>query len=119
MKITVPVSVGELLDKITILHIKNLHAENEYVKKELNDLIDIAKDHQVYLKEYVDKLYEVNSLLWNVEDELRKLEKEENFGENFIRFARSVYVLNDERAAIKKEINEKLNSEYQEVKIFK
>lgn len=119
MKITVPISVGELLDKITILQIKSLHSDNSFIIKELNDLIKIAKDNSVYLEDYIKILFEINLTLWTIEDDIRKLEKEKDFSSEFIELARKVYLTNDERARVKKEINELMNSEYQEVKVFK
>jgi hypothetical protein len=118
MIIQVPISVGELLDKISILSIKSQYTNNEYVTKELQDLIAIAKKHQVYDASYVSQLLQVNRKLWKIEDDLRVLEKSQTFNSQFIELARSVYITNDERARIKKEINEKYNSQYQEVKYY-
>ena len=118
MIINIPISVGELLDKISILSIKSQHTTNEYVTKELKDLIKIAQEHQVYDASYVSQLLQVNRKLWKIEDNLRVLEKSQMFHQDFIELARSVYIINDERATIKKEINEKYNSQYQEVKCY-
>ena len=118
MKITIPISVGELLDKISILSIKSQHTNNEYVKKELKDLIKIAQENQVYDTSYVSQLLTINRKLWKVEDDLRILEKSQTFNEEFVELARNVYITNDKRAKIKKEINEKYNSHYQEVKCY-
>jgi len=118
MKITIPVSVGELLDKISILSIKSQYTDNSYVSKELQDLISIAKKHQVYNDSYLTKLFQVNQKLWKIEDDLRVLEKEQRFGEEFIELARSVYKTNNLRAQIKKEINEETQSTYQEIKLY-
>ena len=118
MKITVPISVGELLDKISILQIKSQFTDNSYVIKEREHLIQIAKENEVYNQEFLNQLLEVNSKLWKIEDTLRELEKEYVFDDEFIRNARLVYITNDKRAKIKKEINEKYNSEYQEVKCY-
>jgi hypothetical protein len=119
MIITIPISVGELLDKISILSIKYQHTNNHYVTKELQDLIKIAQEHQVYDASYVSQLLSVNRKLWKIEDDLRVLEKSQIFNQEFIELARSVYITNDQRASIKKEINEKYNSQYQEVKTYK
>ena len=119
MIITIPISVGELLDKISILSIKSQHISNEYVTKELQDLIAIAKKHQVYDAPYVSQLLSINRKLWKIEDDLRVLEKSQEFGNNFIELARGVYINNNQRASIKKEINEKYNSTYHEVKVYK
>ena len=114
----VPVSIGELLDKITILQIKSTYTGNKFVHKELQDLSKIAIDLGVYKKEYLDQLLEVNRKLWDVEDKLRDHEKRFVFDDEFVRLARSVYVTNDKRSRIKKEINEETNSEYSEVKLY-
>jgi hypothetical protein len=119
MIIQVPISVGELLDKISILSIKSQHTNNEYVIKELQDLIKIAQEHQVYDAPYVSQLLQVNRKLWKIEDDLRVLEKSQDFDTTFIDLARSVYITNDQRAFIKKEINEKYKSSYQEIKVHK
>jgi hypothetical protein len=118
MIINIPISVGELLDKISILSIKSQHTTNEYVTKELKDLIKIAQEHQVYDASYVSQLLQVNRKLWRIEDDLRVLEKSQTFNSQFIELARSVYITNDQRASIKKEINDKYNSHYQEVKCY-
>ena len=118
-EIQIPISVGELLDKISILSIKSQYTDNSYVSKELQDLISIAKKHQVYDDFYLAKLLQVNRKLWKIEDDLRVLEKSQDFDETFIDLARSVYITNDLRASIKKEINEKYKSSYKEVKTYK
>ena len=119
MIISIPVSVGELLDKISILSIKSQYTDNHYVSKELQDLIKIAQEHQVYDAPYVSQLLSVNRKLWKIEDDLRVLEKSQIFNQDFIELARSVYKTNDQRATIKKEINEKYKSSYQEIKVHK
>ena len=118
-KIQIQISIGELLDKISILSIKSQYTTNQYVSKELQDLIAIAKKHQVYDDFYLAKLLSINQKLWKIEDDLRVLEKSQDFGETFIELARSVYKTNDLRAEIKKEINEKYKSSYKEIKIHK
>ncbi len=90
-----------------------------YVNKELESLIEIAKDFKVFDFKYFDQLLEVNQKLWKIEDELRIHEKSKDFGDAFINLARSVYITNDKRSSIKKEINQKYNSSYREVKIHK
>ena len=117
-EIQIPISIGELLDKISILSIKSQYTDNSYVTKELQDLIKIAKKHQVYDDFYLTKLLSINHKLWKIEDDLRVLEKSQDFDTTFIELARSVYITNDERAFIKKEINEKYKSTYQEVKCY-
>jgi predicted nucleic acid-binding Zn-ribbon protein len=118
MKIEIPVSVGELLDKITILQIKSKHTDNEYVTKELQDLTKIADDLQVYKESYLNELLTVNSLLWDIEDSLRELEKQSRFDDEFIALARQVYITNDKRAEIKRKINEETQSSYKEIKLY-
>lgn len=116
--IKVPISVGELLDKITILQIKAEKTDNQYVHKELKDLLKISKKFEVFDCNYLTYLKEINSKLWDIEDDLRVLEKSQTFNQDFIELARSVYITNDLRASIKKEINIKYNSTYQEVKLY-
>ena len=118
MKITIPVSVGELIDKITILEIKSLFTDNEYVIKELKELNKIKSTITQYILEYEVSLKKVNEKLWKIEDKLRELEKEQRFDEEFIELARSVYITNDERAKIKRKINEVCNSDFQEIKLY-
>lgn len=118
MKILVPLSVGDILDKITILQIKSKYTDNDYVHKELKELINIAHGNNIYSDEWISKLYKVNSILWKIEDKLRQLERDHLFDETFIHNARSVYIMNDKRASIKKEINEFYNSEFQEIKLY-
>lgn len=119
MKIIIPISVGELLDKISILQIKSQFTDNPYVIKEKKYLIQIAKEHNVYNQDFLNQLLDVNSKLWTIEDKLREFEKNYIFDEEFIRNARLVYITNDRRAKIKKEINDCTNSELQEIKIYK
>jgi hypothetical protein len=118
MIINIPISAGELLDKISILSIKSQYIKSDYVTQELQDLIKIAQEHQVYDASYVSQLLSINRKLWKIEDDLRVLEKTQTFNSQFIELARSVYITNDQRATIKKEINKKYNSYYQEVKCY-
>jgi len=118
MRITIPVSVGELIDKITILEIKSLFTNGNYVEKELNELRQIKDMITSCIIEQTERLKDINQKLWKIEDRIRKLEKEQRFDSEFIELARSVYILNDERAKIKKEINEATNSTYREVKVY-
>ena len=119
MKISIPISIGELIDKISILQIKSQHTDNAYVNKELESLIEIAKEFKVFDFKYFDQLLEVNQKLWKIEDQLRVHEKSQDFSDAFVNLARSVYIINDRRSSIKKEINEKYNSSYREIKIHK
>ena len=114
----IPISVGELLDKITILEIKSQYTTNQYVSKELDDLNQIKSTLTQYTLEYEVKLKEVNQKLWKIEDRLREKEKLQEFDAEFIELARSVYMTNDLRANIKKKINEETQSTYQEIKCY-
>jgi predicted nucleic acid-binding Zn-ribbon protein len=118
MKVVVPISVGELLDKISILEIKSIFTDNKYVKKELEDLNQIKYTITYYTEHYMNQLREVNQKLWKIEDRLRVLEREQRFDNEFIELARSVYILNDQRSEIKRKINEETNSIYKEVKTY-
>ena len=118
MNITIPISIGELLDKITILEIKSQYTTNEYIQKELKELKQIKSTITQYTLEYINELKEVNQKLWKIEDKLREKEKLQEFDEEFIELARSVYMTNDLRAAIKKKINEETQSTHHEVKIY-
>lgn len=117
MTIQIPISIGELLDKITILQIKRRHSDNPYITKELECLESIAYDHDVYNDCFLESLYEVNQKLWIIEDDIRECEKNNSFDLEFISLARSVYITNDKRAKIKRDINEYYNSEFCEVKL--
>ena len=108
MSLLAPVSVGELFDKITILQIKLDRitdiAALANVNNELHLLKEIRVEHEPR-PEIVTELRKVNEELWDVEDRLRVLEKLKEFDEEFVALARSVYILNDKRASIKREIN--------------
>jgi len=118
--LNVPVSVGEVLDKISILEIKSERITDAdklaNVRRELDCLLQVAADHRV--PDLEPSLKEVNEQLWDVEDALRVLESEQDFGDDFIELARSVYVLNDQRAAIKKQINVAVGSALVEEKSY-
>jgi hypothetical protein len=121
MRIVVPISVGELLDKITILEIKSLLGYNEYVEKELEELEELKQIKDTitsHTEEYMNQMRKVNQNLWKIEDRLRVLEKEQEFDDEFIELARSVYKINDKRSEIKRKINEETNSIYKEIKIY-
>ena len=92
--------------------------DDEYVHKELSELNQIKSILTQYTLDYEVQLKKINEDLWKIEDKLRKLEKEQKFDDEFIDLARSVYIKNDERAKIKKEINILCNSDYQEIKIY-
>ena len=120
--ILAPVSIGELIDKITILQIKEKHMDGTKLKniqKELNYLNQVCKDNQIKVKdEYIEKLREINSDLWKIEDQIRALESKKNFSNQFIELARSVYLMNDKRAAAKKELNIQYGSDLIEEKLY-
>jgi len=124
MIINTPVSLGELVDKISILHIKNTNIkDNEkllLVKEELFLLQQTLNDHvnSDQIKPFLDSLIEINSKLWIIEDDIRDCERDKNFDQKFIDLARSVYFTNDKRSEIKLEINKKFGSKIVEVKSY-
>ena len=118
MLINIPVSAGELLDKISILEIKAFFTNDEYVYKELEELNKIKSTLTQYLLEYETQLKKVNENLWKIEDKIRQKEQRQEFDNEFVKLARSVYINNDKRAKIKKEINEVTNSSYREIKVY-
>ena len=121
----IPISWGELIDKVTILEIKLLKITNESalanIQKELNYLHKIVLIDNVEQSIYTLKnsLKEVNLRLWGIEDDIRVKEIKSTFDDEFIQLARLVYKFNDERAKIKKSINLVLNSELIEEKSYK
>jgi hypothetical protein len=124
-KILVEVSVGELLDKISILEIKKDKIKDpeklEYIKDELSVLREEFKNN-IKSDSKIDKLYQslkiINLRLWTIEDDKRKCEKEKDFTENFIKLSRDVHILNDDRAKIKLEINNYTGSKIKEIKEY-
>ena len=124
-KILVEVSVGELLDKISILEIKKDKIKNpeklEYITDELSILREEFKNN-IKSDSKIDKLYQslkiINARLWTIEDDKRKCEKEKDFTENFIKLSRDVHILNDDRAKIKLEINNHTGSKIKEIKEY-
>ena len=118
MCIIIPVSLGELVDKITILEIKMQRISNpealQNIKKELDALKTVKRP--IVSLNLVDDLRDVNMEIWDVEDELRECERRQDFGETFVVKARSVYVLNDKRAFIKRKMN--IHSEFKEEKSY-
>jgi len=120
--ILAPISLGELIDKITILQIKTEHIQGaalENVKKELEALESTLNNlHLDIDPRLIQRLKEVNQDLWQIEDDIRDQERQKNFGETFIGLARSVYQQNDRRAAIKKEINTTYGSAFVEEKSY-
>jgi hypothetical protein len=123
--LTVPVSVGELIDKLSILQVKKLKITNpeglKYVSEEFELLYNQSEVYlQVHeIKSLYESLTEVNSALWDVEDKLRVFESEKKFDEEFIDLARKVYYTNDERFRLKNEINLITLSKIREVKDYK
>ena len=125
MKINIPASIGELFDKITILEIKKSKIKDDnkliFINKELDLLKKVVKTKKINtrsLSPLIKKLKNVNLKLWNVEDKLRKFEKNKQFKKDFINYARKVYFTNDKRAILKNEINLKTNSIISEVKSY-
>jgi len=116
----VPVSVGELVDKITILEIKSEQIDNpeklQNVNRELDLLYEISAD--IKIGKYIKDLREVNKKLWEIEDRIREKEQLSEFDDEFVQLARSVYITNDRRSEIKRFINESLGSEIIEEKFY-
>jgi len=124
-KIIVEVSIGELLDKISILEIKQEKIKDPEKLKFINNEYSILKDQlekNVKSDNTINKLYqslkEINAKLWFIEDDKRKCEKDKNFGEKFIKLSRDVHFLNDDRAKIKLEINNHTGSVIKEIKEY-
>ena len=122
-KIVVEVSVGELLDKISILEIKKEKIKDPEKLRFINNEHDVLKDQflkNVKSDEKVDSLFkflkEINHKLWVIEDDKRLCEKNSDFGDEFIKLSRDVHFLNDERAKIKLEINNHTGSKIKEIK---
>jgi len=118
----IEVSNGEIVDKLTILLIKQSKIKNEdkleNINKEISAITKISeaiipRDHSLF-----SQLLEINQKLWNVEDDIRAKDRLKEFDESFISLARSVYLMNDERASIKKQINELTKSELVEEKSY-
>ena len=124
-KILVEVSVGELLDKISILEIKKEKIKDSDKLIFINDeylVLTKQLDENIILKDDLKKLYEelkaINAKLWDIEDNKRMCEKNSDFGENFIKLSRDVHFLNDNRAKIKLAINNKTGSKIKEIKQY-
>lgn len=126
MNAKISVSIGELVDKITILQIKKKEIKDKKklikIEYELNLLENILSELlPKKSKEFTNlfnKLRETNNKLWEIEDDIRKLENKKDFSDEFIKLARSVYITNDYRFEIKNKINLTLSSEIQEVKSY-
>ena len=124
-KILVEVSVGELLDKISILEIKKEKIKDPEKLKFINDEYKVLKgqlDKNVKTDEDLNRLFQslknINSKLWVIEDEKRMCERNSKFGEKFIKLSRDVHFLNDERAKIKLNINDHTGSKIKEIKEY-
>ena len=124
MIINTPVSLGEFIDKISILHIKNINIKDDeklaLVKDELlllNKTLD-AHINRDDIQQYLDSLIDINSKLWLIEDDIRDCERNKIFDQKFIDLARSVYFTNDKRSEVKLEINKKFGSKIIEVKSY-
>ena len=126
MNIQIPISTGELLDKLSILEIKKDKVKDSAKLKNINHEYDLLSNLSKNLKEKDEKsfnsLYEeilkVNKKLWDIEDKIRILESEKKFDEEFISVARSVYFINDDRFDLKKKINETFGSDVAEEKEY-
>jgi len=117
----IEVSIGEVVDKWTILSIKVLNISDKDKLVNINNeriYLNAVIDPEILYDPLVDQLLEVNKALWKVEDDLRLCEKDRDFSLRFVELARSVYKINDERARIKKEINIKYGSEFVEEKSY-
>ena len=124
-KILVEVSVGELLDKISILEIKKEKIRDLEKLKFINDEYSVLKDQlnknvktDEKLSELFNSLKEINSKLWVIEDNKRLCEKNSDFGEKFIKLSRDVHFLNDDRAKLKLEVNNHTGSKIKEIKEY-
>ena len=123
MEIKIPVSVGELVDKITILEIKTKNVKETGKSKNIEN--ELSKLNLIYadlrnkkLDSHYEELKTINEKLWNIEDEIRILEKNKNFGTEFIKLARSVYITNDKRFDVKSKINSLYDSNIVEEKLY-
>ena len=124
MIISTAVSLGELVDKISILHIKNTNIKDDnklkLVREELKMLNSTLDSHinRNQIQEHLDSLIEINSKLWVIEDDIRDCERNKIFDQKFIDLARSVYFTNDKRSELKLDINSKFGSKIVEVKSY-
>ena len=124
-KILVEVSVGELLDKISILEIKKEKIKDKDKLKFINDEYNILNDQlkkNIKIDDKLNQLFkslkEINAKLWLIEDEKRMYEKNSDFGEKFIKVSRDIHFFNDDRAKIKLEINNYTGSKIKEIKEY-
>jgi hypothetical protein len=123
--VTIKCSVGELIDKLSILAVKSTEVKNEEKLKHINHELEILLSlSEEFLKidqitDLYHELVDTNRKLWRIEDDIRDCERNEDFGETFIKLARSVYFTNDYRFKLKNEINDLTNSEIKEQKDYK
>ena len=124
MIISTSISLGELVDKISILHIKNTNIKDDkklkLVREELK-ILNLTLDSHInrnQIQEYLNSLIEINSKLWVIEDDIRDCERNKIFDLKFIELARSVYFTNDKRSELKLDINNKFGSTIVEVKSY-
>tara|TARA_Y100001970_G_C14095345_1_gene782350 strand:+ start:60 stop:443 length:384 start_codon:yes stop_codon:yes gene_type:complete len=124
MIINTPISIGELMDKISILQIKkkNIKDKNKlsFINEELFLLEKILTNsiNDSKINSYLNKLLEINTTLWEIEDKIRECEKNNKFDQDFVELARSVYKTNDKRSEVKLEINNYFGSKLVEVKSY-
>ena len=124
MLINTPISLGELVDKISILMIKKKNISDsiklQHVNKELEFLQKTLKKYisEDEINDFLLKLVNINSKLWDIEDDIRECERKKLFDQTFIDLARSVYFTNDERAKVKNDINKNFGSELVEIKSY-
>ena len=125
MIVNIAISLGELVDKISILLIKEKNISDEKKLSKVHEELSLLKktlNHKINdnnIKNYLNKLVEINTKLWKIEDDIRDCERNKKFDKIFIDLARSVYVTNDKRSEIKNEINKKFGSTIVEVKSYK
>ena len=126
MIINTPISLGELIDKISILQIKKKNIEDIEKQKLINDeltmldkVLEKVLGNNSDIAEYLLQLIEINTKLWKIEDNIRECERQNKFDKEFIELARGVYFTNDERSKVKLEINRKFGSQIIEVKSYK
>ena len=124
MIINTPISLGEIMDKISILRIKKKYIRDEKKLNYINEELDLLQETLIgsvndeKMKEYFDQLIKINSELWVIEDEIRNCERNKKFDQKFIDLARSVYFTNDKRSQIKLDINKHYGSKIVEVKSY-
>tara|TARA_B100001123_G_scaffold128901_1_gene149745 strand:- start:7 stop:420 length:414 start_codon:yes stop_codon:yes gene_type:complete len=129
MKIEVPISIGELFDKVSILQIKKEKILDKKMLNLVNDELSLLlefvsiviknnKDREEKINNLIKNLKHINEELWRIEDKKRDCERKKIFDNNFIELARSVYIKNDKRAELKKEINLMFDSKIVEVKSY-